>query len=246
VAAFAPEDLLTAARHLATVALAAGLAAAGPTGADPVALTAPGTGAWQPLAFRSVSRETTYTAVSIDGIAAVRADSDCAASALWLALDGIDLARTPRLAWRWRVEGGLDVSDERVASGDDFAARVYVLFRLDAARASMAERWRHRLGRVLYRREPPGSALNLVWAAHSEIGAHWSNPYADTAKMLVVATGPGSGWRQEEVNLKARYEALFGSAPPPLLGLAVMSDTDNTCQKATAWFADFRFLSGDD
>ncbi|MDH3212358.1 MAG: DUF3047 domain-containing protein, partial [Myxococcales bacterium] len=145
MAAFAPEEPLSAARHLATVALAVGLAAAEAAGADPVALPAPGTGAWRPLAFRSVSRETTYTAVSIDGIAAVRADSDCAASALWLALDGIDLARTPRLAWRWRVEGSLDIPDERVASGDDFAARVYVLFRLDAARASMAERLRNRL-----------------------------------------------------------------------------------------------------
>jgi hypothetical protein len=246
VAASAPEDLLTAARRLATVATVAGLAAAGLASAraDPVILPPPGTGAWRPLAFRSVGRMTAYAAVSIDGVDAMRADSNCAASALWLALDDIDLGRTPHLSWRWKVEQGLEVPDERIAAGDDFAARVYVLFRLDAARATLGQRLRHRLGRLLYRREPPGSALNFVWASHSEIGAVWDNPFADTSKMVVVATGRSPGWRQEEVDLGARYRALFASAPPPLLGLAVMSDTDNTCQKATAWFADFRFRGG--
>ncbi len=247
MAASAPEDPLDAARRLATIATIAGLTAAGLASAraDPVTLPQPGTGAWRPLAFRSVGRTTTYTAVSIDGTGAVRADSDCAASALWLPLDDIDLAHTPHLGWRWKVERGLEVPDERIAAGDDFAARVYVLFHLDAARATWGQRLRHRLGRLLYRREPPGSALNFVWASHSEIGAVWDNPFADTSKMVVVATGHHPGWRQEEVDLGARYRALFESAPPPLLGLAIMSDTDNTCQKATAWFADFRFRGGE-
>jgi hypothetical protein len=246
VAASAPEVPLDAARRLATVATFVGLTAAGlaSTRADPVPLPQPGTGAWRPLAFRSVGRTTIYTAVSIDGTDAVRADSDCAASALWLPLDDIDLARTPLLGWRWKLERGLEIPDERIAAGDDFAARVYVLFHLDADRATLGQRLRHRLGRLLYRREPPGSALNFVWASRSEIGAVWDNPFADTSKMVVVATGRSPGWRQEEVDLGARYRALFESAPPPLLGLAIMSDTDNTCQQATAWFADFRFRGG--
>ena len=31
--------------------------------------------------------------------------------------------------------------------------------------------------------------------------------------------------------------------PPPALAIPVMTDTDNTCQQATAYYADFRFLS---
>jgi hypothetical protein len=194
--------------------------------------------------FRSVGRTTTYTPVTIDGIEAVRADSDCSASALWLPLEDLDLDRTPRLGWRWRVDRGLVVPDERVAAGDDFAARVYVMFRLDPARATLGQRLRHRLGAALYGREPPGSALNFVWASRAEIGSTWTNPFADSAKMVVVETGRHPGWRREEVDVRAWYQALFGVAPPPVLGLAIMSDSDNTCQQARAAFADFRFLSG--
>jgi hypothetical protein len=218
------------------------LAASLGTAAD-VRLPAPGTGDWRPLSLPKVDRETIYAAVRIDDVDAVRAESDCSASALLLPTRDLDLARTPRLAWQWRVEQTPDVADARVKAGDDFAARVYVMFELDRERASFFERARHRLGRAIYGDEVPGSALNYVWSRGEPRGAAWDNPFAATSKMVSLGAAPLGEWRSESVNVADDYARLFGFDAPPPLGLALMSDSDNSCQQAVALFADFRFLS---
>ena len=96
---------------------------------------------------------------------------------------------------------------------------------------------------MLYREDPPGRALNFVWASEAETGAHWDSPFEASSKMIVQATGPSGDWREEEVDVSAWYRTLFGGSPPPLLGVALMSDSDNSCRSATAYFASFRFRS---
>ena len=36
----------------------------------------------------------------------------------------------------------------------------------------------------------------------------------------------------------ADYREAFGEEPPPVVGIAIMSDSDNTGEKATAWYGD--------
>jgi hypothetical protein len=173
----------------------------------------------------------------------VRAESNCAASGLVLPLDGINLDQTPLLSWYWRVERGLDIPDEKVKEGDDFSARVYVMFRLDKSRASTLLRLRHRLAELLYGKEVPGSALNFVWASRLAPGTVWDNPFEPNSKMIALAQGAKASWRNETVDVAVRHAELFGVPTPPLMALAIMSDSDNSCQKAEARFADFKFLS---
>jgi hypothetical protein len=206
-------------------------------------LPSPGAPDWQPLSFRGVERKTVYAPAIVDGKEVVRAESNCAASGLVLPLDGIDLDQTPQLSWRWRVDRGLDIADERVKAGDDFAARVYVMFQLDSSRASMLSRLRHRVAELIYGEEMPGSALNFVWASRLAPETVWNNPFESNAKMIALARGGRSGWRREKVDIAARYAELFGFSPPPLMALAIMSDSDNSCQSTQAHFADFRFQS---
>ena len=214
--------------------------------AGEIVLPPPGGDGWRPLTLPKVKRHSTYTPVDEGGIAAVRAESRCSASALTYPLEGLDLTRTPRLRWRWRVERGLSIAGERVKTGDDFAARVYVLFRFQPERASFFERARNRLGRALYGREIPGNVLNYVWTSAQEPGAAWRNPFASVSLMISLGRGPLPSWRDEDVDVAADYRAHFGHDAPPVLGLALMSDSDNSCQEAVAYFADFRFLSAKD
>lgn len=198
---------------------------------------------WKPFEFGNIERHTRYTTVDggSEGVW-LRAESDCAASARILALTDRDLHKTPLLAWRWRVDEPLRIEDERSKRGDDFAARVYVMFRFQPERASWLERLRHRLGAASYDLEPPGSALSLVWSSREPEGAIWKSPYGDESAMVVVASGARKQtgrWYSERVDLVATYRAAFGAAPPPLLALGVMTDADNTCSRARAGFHDF-------
>ncbi len=226
------------------VALAAPLLAALPVLAGEVLLPAPGSDGWRPLPLPKVERRSTYTAVEEDGLDAVRAESRCSASGLTFPLEGIELADTPLLRWRWKIERGLAISDERVKAGDDFAARVYVLFRFEPERASLWARVRNKLGRSLYGSEVPGNALNYVWTGSLPAGTTWPNPFVRASWMISLGKGTLSDWRPEEVNVAADYLTHFGHNPPAVIGLAVMSDSDNSCQEAVAYFADFRFVGG--
>ena len=214
-----------------------------PAGADGIPISTPGSDGWRPLVFRGVANQTRYTLESFEGMEVAKAESNCGASGLVLPLDAIRLDRTPLLSWRWRVDRGLDLSHEQTKAEDDFAARVYITFEFDEARASTLQRLRHRLGRLIYGKDIPGSALNFVWTSRLAAGAVWDNPFESSAKMIALAQGSNAGWRTETVDVVARYRDLFGSPAPPLLGLAIMSDSDNSCQSTEAFFADFKFLS---
>lgn len=206
-------------------------------------LPPPGSGAWRPLVFPGVQRQTTYSREIHQGNESLRSESDCAASGLVLPLTDVELSDTPLLSWRWRVDGPLDILDERSKQGDDFAARVYVLFRFDSSRASAFEWFRHRVGSTLYGDQTPGKTLNFVWTSREKPGEFWDNPFAPNAKMIALASGATTKWRTETVDVIEHYHRHFGSPVGELMGLAVMTDSDNSCQTAAARFADFSFTA---
>jgi hypothetical protein len=226
---------------IAAMALGAPFAS-GSAGADAIRLATPGSGDWQPLVFRGIANQTRYSLESFEGVEVAKAESNCGASGLVLRLDAIRLDQTPILSWRWRVDRGLDLLEEQTKAGDDHAARVYIMFELDKSRASTFQRLRHRLAKLIYGEEVPGSALNFVWTSRLPVGTVWDNPFESSAKMIALAQGANQGWRTETVDVVARYRELFRAPVPPLLGIAIMSDSDNSCQRTEARFADFAFL----
>jgi hypothetical protein len=198
---------------------------------------------WEPLSLPRVDRATEYFVVEERGRSAMRADARCSASALAVSLHGVDLRTTPLLRWSWRVETGLEPHDERSRAGDDFAARVYVMFPFEPEHASWLERARHRVASALYGRELPGHALNYVWSSREPAGARWDNPSTDASRMIVVGSGELREWQTNEVDLLRDYRERFGREPPAPLGLAIMTDSDNTCADAAALFASFELAS---
>ena len=207
-----------------------------------VRLPAPGRDGWESLTFPRISQHTRYTPLTVDERDAVRAESHCAASALVFQLAEIDLEQTPVLRWEWKVERGFEVDDHRVKAGDDFAARVYVLFEFEPERSSTWERLRRRTARAVFGVDLPGNALNYVWSSREPAGATWDNPYTKRSKMISRGAGPWGAWRQEEVDVLTDYRANFGE-PPRLQAVALMTDSDDSCQKARAYFANVRFAS---
>ena len=45
-------------------------------------------------------------------------------------------------------------------------------------------------------------------------------------------------WLAYERDVVADYRAAFGEDPPPISGVAIMTDADNTGDRASAWFGD--------
>jgi Protein of unknown function (DUF3047) len=171
---------------------------------------------WTPKVFRG---ETAYTLAEDGGRTVLRAESQGAASGLVKEIR-LDPRSAPVLRWSWKIERTLAQGDERTKAGDDYAARVYIIF-------PSVLFWKTR-------------AINYIWANKLPAGESLPNAYSSNAVMVAVESGDGKAgtWVHEERNIFEDYRTLFGKDPPALGAVAIMTDTDNTGGKAVAWYGD--------
>ena len=164
-------------------------------------------------------RATSYRVVDdAEGGAVLRADSLDSASALVRPLDVTVVEGT--LSWRWKVARSLGSNtDERRRRGDDYAARVFVIFGADPF-------------------SPGTRALCYVWAGTEEVGGRYPSPVTDGVATFVLESGDGSAgaWVSESRNFAQDYRTAFAAEPGPVGSIAIMVDTDDTGSRATAWF----------
>ncbi|TBR21948.1 DUF3047 domain-containing protein [bacterium] len=202
-----------------------------------VLLSSTSAAGWEPLLLKKVPKATAYAWDPAEK--AVRAESAGSASGLVYKLDA-DAAERPLLRWRWKVAAPLASHAERARAGDDFAARVYVTFRYDPKRAGALTRAKYALAKALYGEYPPHGGLAYVWSSSEAPDAAWPNPYTGRVRMVAVRSGAAQAgtWAAEERDILADYRAAFGEDPPPLAGVALMTDTDQTGAEAKAWYAD--------
>ena len=197
---------------------------------------------WTPLTFRNIESHTRYALVAEGGATVLQADSTGTASGLVrrFADGGVDLRATPILRWRWKVSNLIWGADIGRKEGDDYPARVYVLFRYEPARASLAMRAQYALARSLHGEALPHATLNYVWDGRAPAGTILPNAYTGRAMMLVVESGAArvGQWVEAERNVYEDYKRAFGEEPPPVAGIAVMTDTDQTGEAVTAWYGD--------
>jgi hypothetical protein len=176
---------------------------------------------WKEKSFKG---STQYEVVQEDGRRCIKATSNASASALYYEIE-FDPREYPFLAWRWKVNNILAKGDELKKEGDDYAARVYVVF-----------------PSVLFWRT---KAVNYIWANKLPAGQAVPNPFTSNACMIAVQSGPSlvGQWLEEKRNLLEDYRKCFGEDPPKAGAVAIMTDTDNTEEQAVAWYGPIRLIS---
>jgi len=192
---------------------------------------------WEPLTFKRIERHTRYTVVPEADRFVLRAESQASASALYRPLD-LPCRAYPVLSWRWKVDNVLVKADARTRAGDDYPARVYVAFRYDPAAATLWERAKYGFYRALYGQYPPRAVVNYVWDNRLPVGTMLPNAYTDRARMIVLQSGPErvGRWVEERRDVCQDYREAVGGEPPPIAGVAVMTDTDDTGERAVAYY----------
>lgn len=176
---------------------------------------------WKAKEFKG---ETRYSIVSLDKRKVLKAFSDNSASGLYKA-QHIDLQQTPYLNWSWRIDNRLSRRDEQAKSGDDYAARIYVV--IDGGWAF----WKTK-------------AINYVWSGSSEQGKVWPNAFAGKNAMMISIRSrkdPIDVWIQEKRNVLEDLKRVYGENLRTIDAVAIMSDTDNGGGKATAYYSDIFF-----
>jgi hypothetical protein len=197
---------------------------------------------WETMQFRGLD-ETRYRLVGHDGMTVIRAESEASSSGLIYRQD-IDLKEFPIIEWRWKVDNILEKGDLREKDGDDYPARVYVLFDYDIKNLGWWTRNRIRAMRTFYGTIPT-RAITYIHANQAETGTIAENPYTDLVSMMAVDSGRENlgEWQHFERNIYEDYIEIYGEEPPPIGGIAIMTDSDDTGESARAWFGDILFRS---
>ena len=210
-------------RGTGVVALALGMALAAPVGAQQ-RFTPEQIIDWKSHSFAG---QTDYSLTSTPQGKAIRAvcDNDSASGLVYA--DGVDLTATPIIEWRWRVIDPVTTGDPRQRAGDDYAARLY------AVDEHAILRWRTR-------------AVNYVSTPRGQPGAQWPNAFASQAQMVVVdsleAPGSENGWRVHRRDLREDFARLHDRDLESIDALAIMTDCDNTGDRAEALYGTIRLL----
>lgn len=196
---------------------------------------------WEKMAFPTIERRTSYSLIRANDRTVIQAVSKASASGLIRYYKG-SADRFPWIGWQWKVDHVLKKGDVHTKQGDDYAARIYVAFEFSPEGKSWWQRMRYKAANLAAGGKLPGSALNYIWANKAPRGSVVNNPYTDQTKMIVLQSGDASAgqWITEKRNLVDDYRAAFGRKPPPIMGIAIMTDTDNTGESTTAWYGDIR------
>jgi hypothetical protein len=177
-------------------------------------------GGWTEKSFRG---KTLYSLTKDEGKSVLMAHSVKAGSGMVKKLS-VDTKKFPVLRWSWKVDHTLQKEDIKTKKGDDFAARVYVVF-------PRTFFWRMR-------------AINYVWASKMAKDSSASSPYTSNSVIIAVESGDENikKWVSEERNIYEDYRKAFGEEPPLLGGVAIMTDTDDTQDEATAYYGDITLV----
>lgn len=176
---------------------------------------------WEAKEFKG---QTYYQLIDHEGTRVLKAESTDSASGLFKK-QRIDLQKTPVMNWRWRIENRLGAINEQAKSGDDYAARVYVVVSGGLAF------WRTR-------------AINYVWASASPKDKIWPNAFAgDNAMMIALRSSSDQTgvWHTEKRNILIDLKQQFGEDIAYIDAVAIMTDTDNARGKVTAYYGDIFF-----
>lgn len=175
-----------------------------------------GLAGWESKSFKGM---TEYRLVQDSGRTVLEARSRGTASGLFKKVR-LNPEQYRYLRWSWKIAGTVRNGDETTKAGDDYAARVYVVFP----------------GRFFWQTK----AINYIWANRLSRGAFTPNAFTAGAMMVAVESGPerAGQWITEERDVLADYRRLFGGEPREIGAIAVMTDTDNTGGEATAWYGE--------
>ncbi len=171
---------------------------------------------WESKSFKG---DTEYTLVKEDGRTFLKGHAKGMASGLTKKLR-FNPKQYRYLKWSWKINGTVAGGNEKTKQGDDYAARVYVVFP----------------GRFFWQMR----ALNYIWANKLPKGEFVPNAFTSNAMLLAVESGSAKSgqWVFEERDILADFRRVFGEEPPEAGAIAIMTDTDNTGAEATAWYAD--------
>ena len=172
----------------------------------------------------SIKKKTNYSIIKENGESYLKAEAEGQASGLGREIK-VDLDKTPFLNITWKVEQGIPGIKENSKKGHDFAARVSVI---------------KEIGSLPWQKK----AMNYVFSSNEKTNSHWTGPYRKQIIDYVASSlvdSKENSWVTVKINVKEHFKKFLDLDLGEIDGVAIMTDTDNTKQKAVSYYKNIYF-----
>lgn len=191
-------------------------------------------------------RSTVYQTRSDGERSVVQAQADRSAS-MFRRQVRLDPSQLSRVQFSWRVAGLIANADLSDADASDSPVRLVFAFDGDHDRLSSRNRMLFDLAQVLTGEPPPYATLMYVWDNRATAESVILGPRTDRVRKIVIESGAGrvGQWLHYERDLRADFRRAFGEDPGALIGVALMTDADNTASSASGQYGEVRLIARD-
>jgi len=155
----------------------------------------------------------------------------------------IDLKKFPVFVWRWKINRAVGMAIETRKDRNDAAARIRVIFGKrqpkNLKKAPEILKFFKSFGIQPGGKEPRGFKIDYIWGNNLPEGDVVDYPGSKNHKMVVVESGNkrANHWVWEKHNLVEDFQEFFRSSPPALIGIMVLTDTDQTNEGVIAHYS---------
>ena len=191
---------------------------------------------WQHRAFPG-KQATSYAPAWLDGRPAMAARAEASASVLRQRVR-LEPDQLGHVRFSWKVPNLIHEADLARREVADSPVRLILAFEGARSKFSLKDTLLSELVHTLTGEPMPYATLMYVWCNHRPPGSVIGSPRTERIRKLVVESGSQglNQWLAYERDIRADFERAFGEPPGALIGMAIMTDTDNTRSTAQAWY----------
>jgi hypothetical protein len=147
------------------------------------------------------------------------------------------------LSWQWQIDQLNEAADLHRKSGDDTTVKVCAMFDMPLDKVPFVERNVLRFARSKTTDPVPSATICYVWDDKLPVGTWIDSPFTHQLHYLVLQSGAqgATDWHAEKRDLAADFLKAFADETtelPPLIGIAIGADADNTQGHSVAHVAE--------
>ncbi|QWD78505.1 DUF3047 domain-containing protein [Polynucleobacter sp. MWH-Svant-W18] len=198
---------------------------------------------WNFYRIAPYKKNTVYRLENYQGRTVLSANSKTSASGLAVKLRPRS-ASNLWLQWEWKATNAIPNADNADGPSDDAPLRILVAFDGNKSKLSLKERLNFEMANLISGQEMPYATLMYIWSGKTPVDTIITNAHTSRIKMIVVDSGwDGLGqWHQHQRDLAADYKRAYGEAPGEVIGIALLTDTDNTKSETRAFYGDIELV----
>ena len=198
---------------------------------------------WNFYRIAPYKKNTVYRLENYQGRTVLSANSKTSVSGLAVKLRPRQ-ANNLWLQWEWKALSAIPEADNAERYHDDAPLRILVAFDGNKSKLPLKEKMNFEMANLISGQEMPYATLMYIWSGKSAVDTIINNAHTSRVKMIVVDSGWDNlgTWHKHQRDLAADYKRAYGETPGEVIGIALLTDTDNTKSETRAIYGDIELI----